>query len=255
MFCPDCGFNAGAAKFCPECGANLTTVRNERSDAAPTSNDARSAAPPSDDVRPAAGQPRRSPSAKLIWIAAVIIVVAVIIAVFVVHDHGSSTGATPTASASASAPAKPDLSGSYAALVARGDGYYETGAPYANSGNFTAAEPWFTAAAKVLQAAWNKQPGDPTVGADLANSLFYAGNIQGAITQIDIVLKKSPKNQEALLDKGNFVNMAGQMDKEADETTQANAEIAQAKQLYQEAIKIAPTSASGKAAATELKAL
>jgi tetratricopeptide (TPR) repeat protein len=163
------------------------------------------------------------------------------------------TASTPTSAVSA--PTNPDLSGTYSDLVTRASGYYEQGAPYVSSGNFTAAAPWFAAAAKVLQAAWDKQPGDPGVGTDLANSLFYAGNIQGAITQIDAVLKGSPNDQAALLDKGNFVNMAGQMDKQAGQTAHANAEIAEAKQLYQQAIKIDPTSANGKAAATQLKSL
>ncbi|MGO8685325.1 MAG: tetratricopeptide repeat protein [Thermoleophilia bacterium] len=265
MFCPECGFNAGDAKFCPECGTNLAAVRAHRSGAAeigeeaghasPRSEDARQAQTPGEDTRQVSPRPRRSPSARLIWISAAVVLVAVVAAVFVIYDHGSSSAGTPTATASASAPANPDLSGTYSDLVTRASGYYQQGAPYVSSGNFTAAAPWFAAAAKVLQAAWNKQPGDPGVGTDLANSLFYAGNIQGAITQIDLVLKKSPKDQAALLDKGNFVNMAGQMDKQAGKTAQANSEIAQAKQLYQQAIKIDSTSASGKAAATQLKNL
>jgi hypothetical protein len=255
MFCPECGFDAGAAKFCPGCGCDLTTVRTSRTGAAAVHDDAHPVEPPSETAQPVPA--RRSPSTMLIWILAAVVVVAVIVAVFVVHDHGSSPGATPTVSAAASAPANPDLGGTFTTLVARGDGYYEKGAAYVTSDsfNFTAAAPWFRAAAKVLQAAWNKQPGDPALGTDLANALFYAGNTQGAISQIDTVLKKSPKDQEALLDKANFVNMAGQMDTQGGKTTQAKTEIAEAKQLYEEAIKIAPASASGKTAATDLKQL
>jgi tetratricopeptide (TPR) repeat protein len=265
MFCPECGFNAGDAKFCPECGTNLATLRTHRigtaevdddaGHASPRSEDAHQALTPGEEMHRDSRQLRRSSSPKLIWVGAAVLLVAVVAAVFIMSDLGSSPAGTPTASATATAPANPDLSGTYSDLVTRASGYYEQGAPYVSSGNFTAAAPWFAAAAKVLQAAWNKQPGDPGVGTDLANSLFYAGNIQGAITQIDLVLKKSPKDQAALLDKGNFVNMAGQMDKQAGQTAHANAEIAEAKQLYQQAIKIDPTSANGKAAATQLKSL
>ena len=122
-----------------------------------------------------------------------------------------------------------------------------------NSGDYSSGLSWFAAAAKVLRVAWKKQPGDPSVGADLANALFYSGDIQGGIKQIDQVLKITPKDQDALLDKADFVNMAGQMDKQSGDTQKANTEIAQAKDLYQKAMNVDPSSTDGKTAASELK--
>ena len=62
MYCPECGNDAGDAKFCPECGANLGGVKDALSGkpaakAAPKGDDAPVAA----DDAPSGGPGRLSP--------------------------------------------------------------------------------------------------------------------------------------------------------------------------------------------------
>lgn len=245
MFCPNCGHNAGDAKFCPDCGLDLAGLR------------ARGQSPQDvPDDRTGHSQPAapRSRTVTLLIVAGIAVAAAAVLVVGIVASHSSSPSGS--ASASASAPANPDLTGTYSQLVARAEGYYKKGEPYASSGDYTTGAPWFAAAAKVLQVAWQKQPGDPRVGADFANALFFSGDIPSAIKQIDQVLKISPKDQAALLDKADFVNMAGQMDKQSTSgPTKADAEIAEAKKLYRQVIALDPSSAAAKTAAAELKKL
>ena len=45
---------------------------------------------------------------------------------------------------------------------------------------------YFAAAAKVYRAAWKQQATDPNVGTDYATSLFYSGDTDGALKQVDV---------------------------------------------------------------------
>jgi tetratricopeptide (TPR) repeat protein len=148
-----------------------------------------------------------------------------------------------------------DTSGSYSELVARANNLYDQGSNYIKNNDFTAAAPYYAAAAKVYAVAWKKQPGDPAVGTDYSTSLFYAGDVAGAIKQVDKVLAKDPTFQNALFNRGNFVSMQGQIAKQNGQTAKADRLFAQAKASYEAAVKVDPTSQSGQAAAQALKSL
>jgi tetratricopeptide (TPR) repeat protein len=161
---------------------------------------------------------------------------AVVIAVLTLAEHKFSTGrAAPVA----------DTSGSYSQLVQRANGHFDQGSPYIDRGNFTGGAPYFAAAAKEYDAAWSLRSNDPAVGTDYATSLFYAGDVQGAIGMVDKVLELKPTGsvlQKALLNKGNFLAMAGRVALQSGHTVQGKQLLGQAKASYQASIKIDPAS-------------
>jgi tetratricopeptide (TPR) repeat protein len=189
----------------------------------------------------------------LIWILVAIAAVAAFAIVFIVNNRGSSSNAsTPTAP---SGPVTADTSGSYSELVARANNLYDQGGPFIQKNDLAGAAPYFAAAAKVYAAAWKKQPGDPALGTDYATSLFYSGDIEGAVKQVDKVLAKNPTFQNALYNRGNFLAMQARVAQQNGQTTKADRLKADAKVSYQAAIKADPTSQSGQAAAQALKSL
>jgi tetratricopeptide (TPR) repeat protein len=192
-------------------------------------------------------------TAATIWIIVAIAAVAAFAIVYIINNRGSSGNAsTPTAP---STPVSADTSGTYSELVARANSIYDQGATYIKDNDFTGAAPYFAAAAKIYAAAWKKQPGDPAVGTDYATSLFYGGDIAGAVKQVDKVLAKDPTFQNALYNRGNFLSMQGRVAQQNGEKAKADKLLAQAKASYEAAVKVDPTSDSGQAAAQALKAL
>jgi hypothetical protein len=271
MYCPECGYDAGEAKFCPECGTKLDhvreAVRGGGSAAAPqtarttrkTTGGAASGAaarkttgtaqrPPRDpDLGPSrsSSAPRPAPSGIRplhLWIGVAVVAVVVAVTLVVLTNHKSSSAASgPVA----------DTSGSYAALVARANDHYNQGQPYIEQGNFTAAAPYFLAAAKEYAGAWAQQATDPAVGTDYATSLFYAGDVQGAISQVNKALKLKPTSdilQKALLNKGNFLAMAGRVAQQSGQAAKTAKLLAQAKAMYLASIKVNPGSSAATSA-------
>ena len=146
------------------------------------------------------------------------------------------------------------MSGSYGVLVARANGLYDQGSKAAQSNNANAqtlSSEYFAAAATVYAAAWRQQPGDPAVGTDYATSLFYSGDVAKAIKQVSKVLAKDPTYQNALYNKGIYVATQARTDKQSGETAQATRLFAEAKRLFDAAVKIDPSSPSGQDAAKQ----
>jgi tetratricopeptide (TPR) repeat protein len=261
MYCPDCGYDAGEANFCPECGSDLGALKNARKNVKTTGNQRRSGGGrAAGDVGAVAARPVPQARAKgglstaaTIWILVAIAAAAAFAIVYIVNNRGSSSSAsTPTAP---STPVSADTSGTYSELVARANNLYDQGGTYVKENDFAGAAPYFAAAAKVYAAAWKKQPGDTAVGTDYATSLFYAGDTEGAIKQVNKVLAKDPTFQNALYNRGNFLAMQGRVAEQNGQKAKADKLYAQAKASYQAAIKVDPTSDSGQAATQALKSL
>ena len=234
MYCPECGFDAGDARFCPECGTRLEDLRKaaRRAAAAP-----RSPRDPGSPPRRSAPRPSTLGVRPLyLWIAVAVVPAIVVIAMLVLASHRSATGsAAPVA----------DTSGSYQQLVQRANDHFDQGKPYSDQGDFTAAAPYFVAAAKEYDAAWSQQSTDPAVGVDYATSLFYAGDVQGAIGMVDTVLKLKPTGsvlQKALLNKGNFLAMAGRVAVQNGQSAKGKQLFAAAAASYRASIKVDPAS-------------
>ena len=121
--------------------------------------------------------------------------VVVIVVIMGSGGTGGDDAATDagTQSGGPAAPVSADTSGNYRELVTRANGLYDQGAAEMPDGipNEQGAA-YFGAAAKVYEAAWAKQPGDPNVGTDWAIALFYSGNVDGAVKQVNVVLDDDP---------------------------------------------------------------
>ena len=287
--CPECGADPGDAKFCPECGYKLVdappappTARSPRAAPAPPrkpraqsvaaydANDGRSrqqrrqaerraahkstrghAAP----ARPAASQAGGRNSTWLIWggfaAAAVVVVVLVVV---LGGSLGGGGGSTPAGSSSVPS-VSADTSGSYSALVARANGLYDQGIQAFDKDDAAAGSAYFAAAATVYAAAWEKQADDPGVGTDYATSLFYSGQTDPAIAQVDEVLKGSPDFQTAHLNRGIFLKSAADDARSGGDSAKADKLLADAKASFQNAVSIDANSDSGKNAAEQLKQL
>jgi tetratricopeptide (TPR) repeat protein len=192
----------------------------------------------------------------MIWgIFGGIAVVVVVIVVMVSGGFGGSGTATDAGSQS-DAPATSvaaDTSGNYRELVTRANDLYDQGAAEMPDGipNQQGAE-YFAAAAKVYEAAWAKQPGDPNVGTDWAIALFYSGDVNGAVKQVNVVLKADPRFQPGLFNKGIFLSHASRL---AQDEAQAQKYIDQARAALTEAVAVDPSSEVGKQADSALKGL
>jgi hypothetical protein len=265
MYCPECGFDAGDAKFCPECGHGLERLRSSldggaggkaRSRPARTTGSRagsrggskrRQDRPPR--PAPAASRPSgpraagKTVPAKWLWLG--VVGIAAVVVVVVVASQLRS----PTSGANASTPVAADTSGSYDVLVTRANGLYDQGAQAQQDKNTTAAANFFQAAATVYAAAWKKQPGDPGVGTDYATSLFYSGDTPAALRQVNRVLAKNPTFQNALLNKGVFLQNELETAQQNGQTAKVSDLRAKAQAVLKQAVKVNPSSNSGKAAA------
>jgi tetratricopeptide (TPR) repeat protein len=184
----------------------------------------------------------------VVVIAAVVIVVA--------RPGGTDQSATTQGGGGGggSAPVA-DTGGSYNQLVQRANGLYDDGTAKFQAGDAGAAAEYFTAAAEVYAAAWAKQPGDPNVGTDWATSLFYSGDIDGAVARVDKVLTASPDFQPGWYNRGNYLeHRARGLDSEGDTAGAAKARK-EAEAAFRKAVSIDATSDVGKAAAERLKSV
>jgi len=279
MFCPECGFDAEAARFCPECGAGLEPFRaasteadvgadgsRPRSAVRTTGSRGKSQArkPTSQASRPrpqaarsqparAAGPKRISPA--VIWIGFAVIAVIIVGGVFAATRTQSSASGTSQSAGPAAGPVAADTSGSYSVLVQRANGLYDQSAQAFQKKDFSTGSQYFAAAAKVYQAAWRQQATDPSMGTDYATSLFYSGDTQGALKQVGVVLAKSPDFQTAHLNKGIYLQTASQDAQKSGQKAKADSLLAQAKAEFQKAVSIDPGSSAGAKAAENLKTL
>jgi tetratricopeptide (TPR) repeat protein len=231
MYCPECGNDAGSAKFCPECGANLAGVKDALSGKA-TAEPAASTSPA--DETPSAGGPSRL-SPAVIWGGFGALAVVVIIVVVIMSGGFGGGGSDNT-------------SGSYDQLVKRANDLYDKGDAAFKNQQLEQGSAYFAAAAKVYAAAWAKKATDPGVGTDYAVTLFYSGDIPAALKQIDVVLKANPDYQKAWLNKGIFVSHQGQLAKQQGDTKQASSYFDEARTALAKAVALDPKSDAGKQA-------
>jgi len=273
MYCPECGNEAGEAKFCPECGADLGAVRgalkrNGGAGKAPAGKGAGAgqagasaagkagsgtagkgrAASGGSVGQAAAPAPSGGLSPRVLW--AIVAVVAVVVVVVVALTAGSGEqpaaeadpGDTPTATAT---PVAVDLSGSYRELVQRGHDLYDQGDALIQAGDFEQGVEYFAAAAQVYEAAWAKEPGDPSVGTDWATSLFYSGDFDGAVERVMVVIEENPDFQPAWFNLGNYLEHQARMAEGSGDADEVARLTGEARQAYAKAAEIDPDSDTG----------
>jgi hypothetical protein len=184
-------------------------------------------------------------------------VLAVIVIVVVVLASGGFGGTkTPSAASTASAtPVMGVVSGDYATLVQKANGFYDLASKQFAANNYNQGIAYAQAAAMTYAAAWRKQSTDPNVGTDYATTLFYSGEIPAAIKQAQAVLKTNPGFQTAWYNLGNFYAHQQALAQQDNETAAAAKARAQAVAAYAKAIDINPTSQVGKNADQRLKQL
>lgn len=260
MYCPECGNDAARAKFCPECGANLSGVKDAlsgkpgaKSGGAKAAQGGGTGAASKDSV----GEPKRI-SPAVIWGGFAALAVIVILVVVMVNGGLGDDAAGPGPADDSTAPTQPmdaDTSGSYDDLVARANGLYDKGDEAFRNQDFEQGTAHFAAAATVYSAAWKKQATDPGVGTDLAVALFYSGDIEGALTQIDAVVKDNPDFQKAWLNKGVFLSHEARIIEQEGDKKQARKLNDEAKAAFTEAVAIDPESDAGKQADASLQSL
>ncbi len=258
MYCPECGHDAGEAKFCPECGADLAGVKSALKGKTTGRQGGRGGQGAGGGSRQtaAARPPARGLSPAVIWGGFGAVAVVVIVVVVMLSGGFGGSGA-PSGSGAQSAAAvtavTADTSGSYQDLVTRANGLYDQGAAKMPGGiPNQQGSAYFGAAAKVYEAAWAKQPGDPSVGTDWAISLFYSGDVNGAVKQVNVVLGADPRFQPGLFNKGIFLS---HMSRLTQNKAQAQKFVDQARATLVAAIAVDPSSTVGKQADAALKGL
>ena len=270
MYCPECGTDAGDANFCPECGADLREVRGaighstapasgpqgRKGDAKDTST-SRTPTTPSPAASPASqGGGRLSP--RVIWAAFAAVAVIAVVLVVLWPNSAAMPGndvATGVGDAGSVTPISADTSGSYGDLVKRANELYDHGQERFQSQDYEQGSAYFQAAAKVYAAAWKLKKTEAAVGTDYATSLFYSGNIERAIAQVNAVIAKFPDFQSAYFNKGNYLAHQGRIAEQNGDSEAAAAATAGAKAAYAKAVSIDPQSDVGKAADEQLRAL
>ena len=257
MYCPECGNDAGSAKFCPECGANLSGVKDALSgQPAAAKADKQGGGAAAQTPAAATGSKHLSPA--VIWGgfgALAIIVIVIVVMVSGGFGGGSTDETTANASGAPAQAVSADTSGSYEELVSRANDLYDQGDAAFQEQDFEQGGAYFAAAAEVYAAALKKQPGEPSVGTDYAVALFYSGDIPGALTQIEAVLKDNPDFQKAWLNKGIFLTHEGRIAEQQGDKKEADKLYAQAKTALTKAVAIDSKSDAGKQADQSLQQL
>ena len=258
MYCPECGNDAGSAKFCPECGANLAGVQDalKGKSAAAAATQAGAGGGAATTSTASGGPKRISPA--IIWGGfGALAVIVIVIVVMVSGGFGGSSERRPqpTRATRRRRPSSADTSGSYEELVARGNDLYDQGDAAFQKQDFEQGGAYFAAAAKVYAAAWKKQATDPGLGTDYAVAQFYSGDIAGALKQIDAVLTASPDWQKGWLNKGIFLSHESRIAEQQGDKKLATKYTAQAKQALTKAVAIDPKSDAGKQADQSLQQL
>jgi hypothetical protein len=284
MFCPECGFDAEEARFCPECGVNLELVRAVAGEAdvdeagpapraAQRTTGARGRSPsrksPSRQPRsgppPARSQAARSRPARakkpgrvspvVVWMSFAVLAAVAVVGVLALTRTPSGAADAASTSGQTAGPIAAGTSGSYSQLVQRANGLYDQGAQAFQKKEQSAGVRYFAAAAKVYRAAWKQQATDPNVGTDYATSLFYSGDTDAALKQVNEVLVKSPDFQTAHLNKGVYLQTASQTATDGGQKAKADSLLAQAKAEFETAVSIDAGSSAGAKAASFLKDL
>jgi len=263
MYCPECGNDSGDAKFCPECGADLggvkealrgkTTGRTTGQQGGKTTGQqgrkAGAERPPKGDPAPASAPPARGLSPAIIWggfgVIAVIVIVVVVMASGGFGSNGSKTSASSPGVAKS---IQADTSGDYRTLVTRANALYDQGDAQFKNQQFEQGSAYFVAAAKIYAAALAKRAGDPAVGTDYANALFYSGDLDRTIKQADAVLSRNPQYQAAYLVKGNALAHKGRFADQQGNKTAAKAYYAAAKRVYVRTVALGASTEAGKLA-------
>ena len=260
MYCPECGNDAKSAKFCPECGADLAGVQDalkgKTGAAQATQPDGAGAPEATTAAGDSAGGPGRL-SPAVIWggFGALAIIVIVIVVMVSGGFGGGTAETTADASGAPVAAVEADTSGSYEELVQRANELYDQGDAAFQNQDFEQGGQYFAAAAQIYAAAWKKQATDPGVGTDYSVTLFYSGDIDGALKQIDAVLKVNPDFQKAWLNQGIFLSHEARIAEQQGDTKLAEKYDAQAKQALTKAVAIDPKSDAGKQADQSLQAM
>lgn len=266
MYCPECGTDAGDAKFCPECGTDLAALqgalrgkttgeqggKGQRSGGGGQLGSAPRQAAAEQPAAPAG----RGPSAGVIWAVFGVIAVVVIVVVVMASGGFGSSGSGGSGAASTSAtPVMGVTTGSYDQLVQKANQLYDQGDAAFQAQNFNQGSAYFQAAAMTYAAAWQKKKTDPGVGTDFATSLFYGGNIDAAIKQVESVIARFPDFQAAYFNLGNYLAHKGRIAQQNGDAKTAKAATAAAVRAYTKAVAIDPTTTVGKNADASLKQL
>ena len=145
--------------------------------------------------------------------------------------------------------------GSYDELVQKANEFYDKGDAAFQNQDFNGGGQYFQAAAMTYAAAWQKKATDAGVGTDYATSLFYSGNIEAALTQIQAVIKQFPDYQAAYYNLGNYLSHKARIAEQEGDKKTAKAETQAAKDAYTKAVAIDPKSEVGKQADASLQQL
>jgi hypothetical protein len=261
MYCPECGNDAGEAKFCPECGADLAGLKNamkgKTTSQAASGKGGGGLRPPKEPAAAAAPvqQRGRGLSPAMIWagfgVLAVIVIVVVVLA-----SGGFGGKRTPsTASTTSATPVMGVVSGDYATLVQKANGFYDQGQKQFQSNNMNQAVAYFQAAAMTYAAAWRKQSTDPNVGTDYATALFYSGQVSEAVKQVQTVIKANPSFQQGWYNLGIYYTHQQALATQNNQPAAAKKARALAVAAYTKAIAINPSSTVGKSADQGLQQL
>jgi hypothetical protein len=253
MYCPECGHDAGDAKFCPECGADLSSVRGAlKKDGADKRGGAGAAAA---EGRGDAGHAGSVPASRglsplVIWAVVAVVAVAVVVGAALASsgdDGGGDAQGVPDP-ASTAMPISVDTSGTYDEIVQRAHELYDRGEELFGAQQIDQGAAYFAAAAQLYEAAWQKKPGDPAVGTDWATSLFYSGDFEGAIKRVKLVLADSPDFQPGWFNLGNYLQHKARMAEMQGEEGVAGL-LEEAREAYLKAAEIDPESQTGVEAA------
>jgi tetratricopeptide (TPR) repeat protein len=184
-------------------------------------------------------------------------VLAVIVIVVVLVASGGFGGKNPagTASTASATPVMGVVSGDYATLVQKANGFYDLGMKQFQSNNMNQAVAYFQAAAMTYAAAWSKQHTDPNVGTDYATALFYSGKVSEATKQVQAVLKANPNFQQGWFNLGIYYTHQQALAKQNNQPAVAKKARVLAVAAFTKAIAINPSSQVGKSADQSLQQL
>lgn len=104
--------------------------------------------------------------------------------------------------------------------VQLGNAYFDWGDAQQRDNRQLQANANFTLAADAYRKGLSYGKDDPNVRTDMATALFYSGDSSTAIREIEAVLKKSPKHENALLNSGVFYANSAQPAKARERWTQ-----------------------------------
>jgi predicted TPR repeat methyltransferase len=90
------------------------------------------------------------------------------------------------------------------------------------------------------------------VGTDYATSLFYSGDVEAAVSQVEDVLAGSPGFQTAWFNKGNYLVERARHAEQDGDTKAAAAAYGDAREAFEKAVSLGSGTASGQQAQQRL---